>query len=190
MEFILMATDGGPHPPAKWAAVTADGVLDIAATAPDTLLREATEFKRKVVDVLTRHHGLVQDHGRTGLATEGTDRLASPIDTSGLIPDAVDDIIALGRGTSFEAHFAKPETRAYLEDLLHNHFHHSMYIERSWHADAHSDHPLARAFRAAAADGHALLPLHDDDLEQHGGRDIVSRVLEANHLSAIRAPGA
>ncbi len=190
MLMQLMITDGGPHSPEKWAAVTVRGVIDIAETAPDALLREAREFEDKAVATLTRHHALVQDHERNGLSTEGADRLASNIDPSGHIPDAVDDIIALSKGTSFAAHFATPETREYLERLLHEHFHHSMWIERSWHANAHPDHPLSRLFRAVAADGHALLARHDDELADLGGRETVLRVHDANHLLAVYQAGS
>lgn len=185
MQMTLMMTDGGPHPPEKWAAVTVRGVLNIAESAPDALLREAREFENKAVAILTKHHALIQDHERAGLVTEGPDRLASDIDPSGHIPDAVDDIIALAKGTSFAAHFDNPETRSYLNQLLHEHFHHSMWIERSWHADTHPDHPLSKVFRAVAADGHALLARHDDELVDLGGRDPVQRVHDANHLSAV-----
>ncbi len=186
MEMTIMLTDGGPHPPEKMAANTLSGVIDLVATSPDALLREEREFKAKATVVLTRHHGLAQNHERTGIATEGTDRLATNIDTSAHVPDAVDDLIALAKGTSFAAHFAKPETRAYLEQLLHEHFHRSMWEERSWHADTNSDHPLSKLFRAVDTHGHALLPLSDEDLDEHGGREVVSRMIVANHISAVR----
>lgn len=184
--MFLMVTDGGPHPPEKWAALTASQVIEIASTASGALLSEARTFQAKVEAVLVAHHRLVQDHERDALASEGPDRLATDIDTSGHLPDAVDDVIAAARGTSFAAHFAKPETRAYLEELLHNHFHQSMWIERSQIADATPDHLMAKCFRAVATHGHTLLPLHDKDLKGHGGRESVSRMIAANHLSAIR----
>jgi hypothetical protein len=149
----VMSTDGGPHPPEKWAALTASQVIDIASSADGALLSAARDFQAKVESVLVRHHSLAQEHERAGLATEGTDRLASDIDTSGHVPDAVDDVIALSRSTSFAAHFAKPEVRAYLERLLHEHFHHSMHIERQWHAAEHPDHPEAAAFHERVTNG-------------------------------------
>jgi hypothetical protein len=107
----------------------------------------------------------------------------APIDTSAHLPDALDDVRRLAAGTSFEAHFSKPETMAYVEQVLHEHFHHSMHIERSWHADSQPEHPNSVAFRAAANEGHTLLTLHDDDLVQHGGRELVSAMI-LNQVSA------
>jgi hypothetical protein len=179
MQIGIMATDGGAHPPEKWARTTASQIISIASSAPDALLREATDFEARLVETLTKHHGLVQDSERGALGTEGPERLASVIDTSQHTPDAVDDVIALARGTSFAAHFAKPEVRAYLERLLHEHFHHSMHIERSWHADANPDHPHAVAFRAIRDNGHAVLTDDDSDHADKGGRETVHAVLRS-----------
>jgi hypothetical protein len=149
MRGTVLVTDDGPHPPEEWARITASQIIDIASTTPETRLHEARAFETRVVEILTGHHALVQERERGGLKTEGPERLTNEIDTSDHVPDAVDDIMTAARGTSFASHFAKPEVRAYIERLLHEHFHHAMHIERQWHADAHPDHPHARAFKAA-----------------------------------------
>lgn len=149
----VLATDGGPHPPETWAAVTASQVIDIASSASGALLAEARDFRARVEEILVGHHRLAQEHERGGLATEGAERLGTDIDTSGHVPDAVDDIIAAAKGTSFAAHFAQPPVRAYLERLVHEHFHHSMHIERQWHADSNPEHPHAAAFKERVLNG-------------------------------------
>jgi hypothetical protein len=171
MNVGCMITNGGPHPPAKWASVTAAQIIDIASSGPATLLAEARAFQAKIEGLLAGHHGLAQSHERAALAAEGTQRLAGDIDTGGHVPDAVDDILAAARGTSFAAHFAQPQVQAYLRRLLHEHFHHSMWIERSWHADAHPDHAHAKAFRAAQFDGHQALMLTDEEIAAFGGHE-------------------
>ncbi len=153
MQPSIMVTDGGPHPAEKWAQVTASQIVDIASTAPDVLLREAREFEAKLIQLLQRHHSLVQSHERSGLDTHGPERLATDIDTSSHLGGAAREIIALAKGTSFEAHFAKPEVAAYLERVIHEHFHHSMHVERQWYAGANSDHPHAAAFNERVANG-------------------------------------
>jgi hypothetical protein len=165
MNVGILATDGGPHPPEKWAQVTASQIIDIASDAPEAKLREARVFEARVLEILTGHHSLVQEHERGGLANEGPERLATDIDTSGHVPDAVDDIISAAKGTSFAPHFAKPEVRAYVERLLHEHFHHAMHIERSWHADAHPNHPHAKAFREAMH-GAPVIDATDEDAKE------------------------
>ncbi len=188
MNVGCMITNGGPHPPEKWASVTASQIIDIAASAPETLLRDARAFQAKIEGLLTEHHRSVQESERTALNTAGTDHLAADMDTSYHIPDALDDLVAAAKGTSFHGHFAKPEVQDYLRRLLHEHMHHIMLIERSWHADAHPDHPLSVAFHAVAANGHALLVQSDKTLEQHGGRAAISAMVK-NASSVAVIPG-
>ncbi len=190
MNVGCMITNGGPHPPEKWASVTAGQIIDIAASAPTALLAEARSFEARITSLLTGHHRLAQEHERAALATEGPARLLAPLDTGAHMPDAVDDIVAAARGTSFAAHFQKPETRAYLERLLHEHMHHNMLIERSWHADAHPDEPHSKAFKAVQADGHAALQLDDAALAALGGFDAVhSMVRSANPAPTPKTEG-
>jgi hypothetical protein len=173
MNVGCMITNGGTHPPEKWASVTAKQIIDIGASAPETLLREAYAFQAKLEQILTEHHRLAQGHERSALATEGSKRLAVPIDTGGHVPDALEDVLAAARGTSFAGHFAKPEVQAYLARLLHEHTHHIMHIERSWHADAHPDHEQAKAFGVVQVHGHQALMLTDKELAAVGGHETV-----------------
>jgi hypothetical protein len=149
----VLKTDGGPHPAETWAQITASQIIDIGSGASDVRLQEAREFENKLVQILTGHHTEVQASERAGLDQEGPARLVTEIDTSDHLDSALGDVIALARGTSFAAHFAKPEVRAYLTRLLHEHFHHSMHIERSWHADANADHEHSIAFKQRATNG-------------------------------------
>jgi hypothetical protein len=187
MQIGILATDGGPHPPEKWAQATVAQIMEIASSAPEALYREATDLERKLIELLAGHHASAQDLERGALSTSGADHLAAPVDTAPHLSSAVADIVELAKGTSFEGHFSTPETQAYLAEVLHSHFHNVKMIERSWHADANPDHPLAKAFRAVASEGHALLTKSDDELGEHGGREAVSAMV-TNHSSAT-APG-
>lgn len=166
MEIFALVTDDGPHPPEKWARVTANLIMgNVGRRSKSVTLHDAQAFEEKLLALLTNHHGRAQRHERAAIETEGTERLAGSIDTSGHIPDAVDDIIALAKGTSLDEYFSRSEevvvnddgttttvlsTRDFLERLLHQHFHNVMHIERSWHADSVPDHPQAKAFRDAS----------------------------------------
>jgi hypothetical protein len=186
MQVRLMMTDGGPHPPETLAWSTAQRVVDdFAEAAPEAAYKEVVAFREVAEKVLAAHHRLVQDAERSALKTEGSDRLASSIDTDQWIDDAVDDIIAAAREKvdgkpkwpTLTQYFARPETRQYIEDVLHMELHQTMHIERSWHADTHPDDQHAKAFHAVQRDGHALLTRHDDDLEEHGGRELISAMV-------------
>ena len=217
MQVRLMMTDGGAHSPETLAWSTAQRIVDdFAENAPEAVYRDVTEFRARVEQILTAHHRIAKTLERTALHAEGSTRLASPIDTDQHIPDAIDDIIAASRDQdaagqqkwpTLVQYFRRPQTRQYLEDVLHMEFHHAAHVERSWHAqghelgddgqavlDAHPDnvkHPAARAFLAVAIHGPAVLtfpdlkgpkdalgkPTHLSDLAEHGGRELVSAMV-------------
>jgi hypothetical protein len=145
----VLVTDGGPHPPEAWAEVTADQIIDIAATAPDAKLAEARAFRKALVSILTGHHGKVQAHERGQIEAHGTERLSHDLDPTGHVSDPVDEIVEAAKGLSFEEHFQTPETREYLRRLVASHFATAMHIERAWHADRNPESEHAQAFRAA-----------------------------------------
>lgn len=144
----LLITNNGPHEPERWAEVTASQIIDISAQAPDAKLSEAKEFRDKLVTILSRHHGNVQEHERAQISIHGHARLMHDLDTDPHIADPVNEVIAASKGYSFESHFNKPETRTYLENLLSSHFASAMHIERSWHANRNSSAPEVKAFFA------------------------------------------
>lgn len=152
MVMHLMITDDGPHSAADWANVTADHIIQIASTAPEALMREAQEFRGKLVELLEGHHGAVQAAERSLLENRGgASRLKSAATDDvqeHALDDMADEIVTLAKPYSFGEHFARAETRAYVRDVLANHFATSMHIERSWHADKNPDTPEAKAFRA------------------------------------------
>jgi hypothetical protein len=189
MNVGCMITNGGPHPPEKWASVTAQKIIDISANAPDALYREARAFQAKIEELLVGHHRLAQEHERAALATAGTTRLVADIDTSGHVPDALDDVLAAARGTSFAAHFAVPRVQQYVERVLHEHTHDIMYLERSCHADVHPDHPSAKAFKTVQNEGHQALMLTDDELTAIGGREaVLAMVMVRNSAASMPKP--
>lgn len=156
MTVAVMATSGGAHPPALWAEVTADQVIDISAQAEATKIAEARAFRSKLVVLLTDFHDRVQRHERSALAVgDGVDRLLlEEIDPfEHLNDDVVRDIVTLAASYSFAGHFKLTDTQGYLTRLLGNHFSTVKYIERSICADMHADHPSAKRFRSRHSAG-------------------------------------
>jgi hypothetical protein len=146
----VMITDGGPHPVEKWAEATASCIVDIADHVAGTRRGAAIKLQAAIVDALEKHHTTVQDGERALLVEEGHIRLGDTIDANDHldIDDTADEIIACAAGTPWEGDFAKPEFKTGLTQLLTQHFHTSMHIERSWHADRNPTAPEAIAFRA------------------------------------------
>lgn len=144
----LMVTDGGPHSAEDWAEVTADQIIDIASTAPETRVQEALAFRSKLIGILTGHHGKVQESERSAIQSAGGDRLIAALDPSEHVEDPVKEIVAAAAGYSFADHFKKPETQGYLRRVLGSHFATSMNIEREWHARRNPAAAQSQAFLA------------------------------------------
>jgi hypothetical protein len=148
MQVGVLITEGGPHPPEKWADVTAGQIIDISAQAQGPMLAEANEFRAKLVQLLTGHHDLVQQHERDRLE-QHHDYMMAPLDPTQHLDDPVEEIVRLSRGTSFQGHFAKPETQRYLRECLAHNFASAMHVERLWHCDQNTEHPHRVAYKAA-----------------------------------------
>lgn len=167
----ILSTDNGPHPPEKWAAVTAGRVIDISANPtgvvngvvqanPQAVLREAEQFRQIVMTLLTHHHAEMQEAERAHLRAKGADRLAEVIDVSAQVESAVRDVLDAARSTSFAEHFTQDQVHDWLRVAFAEDFHHIALIERSWHVGEADDpsgltvrgdqnHPLCQAFRRA-----------------------------------------
>ncbi len=131
MSISFIVTNGGPHPPEKWADVTARAIGDlivIEPSAPTQAVIDKREFETALFKLLVELHQETQDTERE-LLRAGQQSL-------GIDPSAsVDRVVALAGNTRFAEHFAKPEVRTFLFNVLGQHFSDSVHIERSWHAD-------------------------------------------------------
>lgn len=139
-----------------WAEISADQIIDISARAPETKLSEATQFRQRLVELLTYHHSLVQERERDKLSKAGATHLRSELDQVPDVEDPVAEIVRLARGLSFEGHFANPQTQDYLRSLLASNFATVMHIERSLFADKNPRSRDAKAFRARHHPGGVL----------------------------------
>lgn len=141
--------NGGVHPRAKWARITADHIMalfDLSA-APEAKLAEVRAFEDRLIALLTDHHGRVKEHTRAAIRDHGKVPAAPDGEGGGGQPPAqassdprphlqepLNEILALARGTSFEPAFATPAVQAAITAVLANHFATSIEIEHEWHA--------------------------------------------------------
>lgn len=159
----ILATNGGPHPPQKWAMVTAGQIIQFGEDADPKLREMGRKLELRMLDVLERHHDTVQSKERSAIQKHGEDRLSHPLHLSidhrnRAVAEHVDvesitqELIDCAKGTPFEAHFEQPQVRSYIHDLLQNHFATSISIERDWHADRilakEPGHKMALAYKA------------------------------------------
>jgi len=146
-----MITNGGPHKSAFWAEKTAELIVEIADHVAGEKRGAAVKLQAAIIDILEGHHRTVKHGERASIAQTGHDRLGHNLDCSDhvAVDDVVTEIINAAANTAWADDFAKDETREHLRNLLESHFHTSMLIERSWHADRNPNAPQAQAFKAA-----------------------------------------
>lgn len=148
----VMITNGGPHPASKWAEVTANRIAELIDIAPNSTnaraLREKEKFRLDLVDLFEDYHAKQQNGERKKLKTHGFDHLPAEIEVETDVEDVLTDLGQLVKGTSFEAHFKKPEVVEYVTTSVAVDLRTTVVIERDWHAAKDREHPKSKEFEA------------------------------------------
>lgn len=131
----FLITDGGAHPADKWAEIMADDVLaliQIEDGADSEAARAARRAKRdlavKLLDMFEAAGQQVQDCERDACRHKA--RLQDSLDPEPHTPQTMADFDALIAATPFAAHFAKPEVRAHIHNIMRQRFASIMNVER------------------------------------------------------------
>jgi hypothetical protein len=145
-----MITNGGPHKSAYWAEKTSELILEIGEHVAGEKRSSAIKLQAAIIDILEGHHRTVKHGERDKVAEHGHDRLNHSLDCSDHLDldEAVSDIVTAAANTAWAEDFANDETKAHLRELLSSHFHTSMHIERSWHADRNPNAAQSQEFKA------------------------------------------
>jgi hypothetical protein len=132
MPMRVMSTDGNNvHPADYHAEITAEKIVQVAEDAAPDKATAARALRKSIEAILTRHHDGVGAAEQAQLAQHGLDRLNHPLDASPHVGDAiVDEIVAAAKGTILEAHFAKPDVRAVIVEILHHETRTQMLVHR------------------------------------------------------------
>lgn len=153
MRVGIMATNGGAHPPQKWAAESAAQITDVIQIAPDSIVFDSmtaakSKFQDDIEAALVAHHDTVQDHEQDAIDQHGHDRLGHALaPEQEHLDEAVKAVQAVADTTMFAAHFRKPEVQQFVRSTLGSHFASVRQIERSIHADENPNVAQAKAFR-------------------------------------------
>ena len=146
----LMITDGGPHPPDKWADFTTWQIMtaiDIAPSADPSFAKAKRDFEYKLFGLLTDLHDGVQASERGKLKQDAA-HIGSVLSPQQAASDAANKVVESARGTPFADHFQKNEVRGFIYQTLCQHFGDAMHIERSWHADRNPGCSHVQSYRA------------------------------------------
>lgn len=162
MQPLVMVTNGGDHPPEKWADVTATNIANLIQVDPDkpgdtdadrsrktTARRAKDRLQLDVADILTPHYDRNQKFERGKLAAEGDARIAGPFSAYDKKDEVVAAVVAASVDTAFAEHFAKPEVQVVIGKEIDDHFAHMKWVTRSWHADKNPGGANAKAMLAS-----------------------------------------
>lgn len=139
--FKMMITPEGKHPAAKWAELAADEIIDISSKAPSTLMSEAMDFRRKLVEMMTHHHQTAMDDEQAKIAT-GSHDMNMPYETEVHALKVVDEIVGLAQNYSFAPHFKQDAVCAHLGEVCNRNFKSAKLVERShFHSERAKDTP-------------------------------------------------
>lgn len=143
----IMATNGGPHPPDAWAHVTAQHIAPVDPNTTGARHTAALKLQIAIAEALLPHHTNVQAVERGKLQTINA-HLATALDATPHLNDAILAVQAAAKGTPWEDHFQQPDVVALIRQELACHFMSVQHIERSWHVDRNPAHPYAQSWRA------------------------------------------
>lgn len=172
----LLITDNGTHPPGKWADFTAEDLFDIDPLSQSENARAARNLKAAVTNFLEDSFAAVMQTEKDALAGDLTARLrAEATPTVDSVDEVVAGIVALAKGTPFEAAYQEPKRVDAIRGILTQHFAIAIDIERSTHVDGRPDDPVAVAYKEARAEhgahrAHLHMPGEERPHRQHRGR--------------------
>jgi hypothetical protein len=144
----ILVTNGGAHPPEKWAMTTAEQIFDIGTGVAGDRLIQAQKFQLIIAEALMPHYEKAQTAERSKLAEDSNYIFAAP-DGAAYADEAVKAIVAASQNTPWQAHFAKADVQEAARIVIADHFHTSQHSERLWFADRHPENEVAQSFKAA-----------------------------------------
>lgn len=146
MQYGILITDGGAHPPEKWAVATGEMICPIDPKKDDAIVAKRTQLA--VIDALLPHHTDTQNSERAALSAKGDDRLAEAHDPVPAAEAALEAVIAVLKNSPYAAKTEDPEWRKQVGQVLASHFATSANIERQYHCHRNPSEK-SKAFLAA-----------------------------------------
>lgn len=140
---IVLVSNGGPHPPDRWAAVAASLisariVIDECAITPEAA--EARKAKRRfnvaVAEALEPAFLAVADAEKNAVQGNSKIKRHDQFNVEKYVAEGVKTVSACAIGTPFEAAFQIAAARQLIQNILSQNFIDAANIARSWSLDA------------------------------------------------------
>jgi hypothetical protein len=132
----FMVTNGGTHPPEKWALETAEHLVSIGPDVDGPTLMAATRVKMNIANALVESYADIQTTEKSKLASDPDATHASPL---GVPDDHLNVIVGKIKeqlANSPWSDMAQDEdAHTLIANHVHGHLMEQQAIERSWHLD-------------------------------------------------------
>ena len=146
MQVGIMKTDGGPHPADYYAAVAASEIVQVEASAVGQDAIQGRKLENQIIDILEAAHQRVIDAENASLKA-AHDHLVTPISAAAhKVHDVAEEVVDAIKASKWGKAVNK-DTKGQVQDILTRHFNTAVHVTRSWHADEHADHPVAKQFK-------------------------------------------
>lgn len=152
MQLGVMITDGGAHPPEKWAVMTAEIIFPLSEALKGDRAILARKVQLAITEALLPHH---YDHiidEQSALKAVGDDHLDKAYDPIPRAEEALEAVKSCLRNTPWEDKLKNEEWLRTVGGILASHFATSADIERQWHCHRNPSE-RAKAFLAARHGG-------------------------------------
>ena len=140
---MFLITNGGAHPPDKWAAVTAEFVADLVQIDVKSNSNPAAQARRakpifidEMAASLEPIVALVMSDEQTRCTNGTVTNRNDPFSVDIRVASALSEVVSASQGTPFTSHFAKQDTKDAAEIILKQIFIDAANNQRSWFFDA------------------------------------------------------
>jgi len=139
----FLVTNGGPHPPDKWAALTGNKIADLVQVdelSDSDIAASARKAKPRfaiaLADALEPIFGQVGAAERASVKSGDVTLRHAPFHVDGFLDPAISAVTGASASTPFASHFALSDVQAVVRNIIKQNFIDAANIERSWALDA------------------------------------------------------
>jgi hypothetical protein len=134
----IMVTNGGAHPPDKWAMITAQRIFEIAPTLTGQRLVQAQNFQMIITKILIPHYNKIQINKRRSLADDAKNILL-PYDVVDHLDRIMTEIVMAAKTTLWANHFADASVQRAAREIIGGDIATEQHVERLCYADQHQN---------------------------------------------------
>lgn len=143
MDVSILATSGGPHPPDKWASLSASKIADLIqvdmqsnSDAATAARKAKPQFILNLASALEASFSSVAAAERNSVKSGAVKQRNAAFNIDANLKSAIGVVLDTAAPTPFAEHFKLSDVQKAVSIILQQHFIDAANIERSWAFDA------------------------------------------------------